>query len=74
MRTVETTGRTDYATLQRLAKSDLALAIELGAAEAHRERARAFRDALRSAGLGLAQLFGLTHLPLASRHGQTRAG
>jgi len=74
MRIAETTGRTDYATLQRLAKTDLALAIELGAAAARRERARAFRDALGGAGLGLAQLFGLRHRPLPLRHGQPRTG
>lgn len=65
-----------YETLQRLAKSDLALAIELGAAVAHRARAEAIREAFRDAGLGLAQVFGLTHRPVSvpRRHPQPTRG
>jgi hypothetical protein len=54
----------DHEILQRLAKTDLALAIELGASLARRERAEALRDAVRGAGLGLAQVFGLRHRPV----------
>lgn len=54
----------DYESLQRLAKADLARAIDLGVSLARRERAQALRDAFRDAGLGLAQVFGLTHRPV----------
>ena len=57
-----------YERLHRLAKTDLALAIEFGGAMARRERAEALRDVFRDAGLGLAQIFGLTHRPVPAPH------
>lgn len=63
-----------YETLQRLARTDLARAIELGAAVARRARDEAMRDAFRDAGLGLAQVFGLAPRPVGvPRHRQTAA-
>jgi len=59
----------DYARLQHLARTDLALAIDLGAAAAREERARHLRDAFRGAGLGLAQLFGLASRPIPDAAG-----
>ncbi|HKY95608.1 MAG TPA: hypothetical protein VJL84_09890 [Kiloniellales bacterium] len=57
-----------YKTLQRLAQTDLALAIELGAAIARREQAEALREAFRDAGAGLAQMFGLAHRSTSHAH------